>query len=138
MAPTEKPQAHQKRSTPEPTSEAPKPPRGTRPRAQRIEVWLTLEEREEIAGRAAQSGMSLSAYLRTAGLNHPIRSVYDLKAVAELGKVNGDLGRVAGLLKLWLAEKRGQGARPLDVEAMMNTFRALQRELSNIMGRVRE
>jgi hypothetical protein len=119
-------------------TDAKKPARGTRPRAQRIEVWLTPEEREEIAGRAAQSGMSLSAYLRTAGLNHPIRSVYDLKAVAELGKVNGDLGRVAGLLKLWLAEKRGQGARPLDVEAMMNAFRALQRELSNIMGRVRE
>lgn len=137
MAPTEKPQAHPKRSAPAPTSEGAKAPRGTRPRAQRIEVWLTLEEREEIAGRAAQSGMSLSAYLRTAGLNHPIRSVYDLKAVAELGKVNGDLGRVAGLLKLWLAEKRGQGARPVIVEAMMNDFRALQRTLSDIMGRVR-
>ncbi|MCC8943355.1 CopG family transcriptional regulator, partial [Bradyrhizobium sp. Arg68] len=84
---------------------------------------------------AAQSGMSLSEYMRAAGLNHPVRSVLDLRAVAELGKVNGDLGRVAGLLKLWLAEKRGQGARPPDVEAMMRDFRKLQDELTGIMAR---
>jgi hypothetical protein len=107
--------------------------RGTRPRGTRIEVWMTLDERAEIAERAAQSGLSLSAYMRAAGLNHPIRSVYDLKAVVDLGRVNGDLGRVAGLLKLWLAEKRGQGARPSDVEKMMDDFRSLQTELSTIM-----
>lgn len=109
--------------------------RGTRPRGSRIEVWVTPDERADIADRAAQSGMSLSAYMRAAGLNHPVRSVYDLKAVADLGRVNGDLGRVAGLLKLWLAEKRGQGARPIDVEKMMDDFRALQTELSAIMRR---
>jgi hypothetical protein len=49
-------------------------------------------------------------------------------------RVNGDLGRVAGLLKLWLAEKRGQGARPYDVEKMMSDFRAMQTELSGIMS----
>ena len=57
----------------------------------------------------------------------------DLRAVGELAKVNGDLGRVAGLLKLWLAEKRGQGARP--TEAMMRDFRKLQDELTGIMSR---
>ncbi|KOF54470.1 CopG family transcriptional regulator [Achromobacter sp. DMS1] len=109
--------------------------RGTRPRRERIEVWVTPDEKAELADRAAQGGLSLSAYLRAAGMNHPIRSVLDLRAVAELGRVNGDLGRVAGLLKLWLAEKRGQGARPVDVEAVMNDFRALQTELHAIMGR---
>lgn len=109
--------------------------RGARPRKQRIEVWLTPEEHAKIAARADQSGMSKSGYLRAAGLNHPIRSVYDLTAVADLGRVNGDLGRVAGLLKLWLAEKRGLGARPIDVEQMMDEFRALQTELSRTMRR---
>ncbi len=98
-----------------------------------IKVWVTDAEKAEIADRAAQAGLSLSAYMLTAGLNHPIRSVYDLKAVADLGRINGDLGRVAGLLKLWLAERRGQGARPIDVEKMMDEFRALQTELSAIM-----
>lgn len=137
MPPKAKPQPQQKGRAPKRMTGETQPPRGTRPRAQRIEVWLTAEERATIIGRAAQSGMSLSSYLRTAGLNHPIRSVYDLKAVAELGKVNGDLGRVAGLLKLWLAEKRGQGARPIEVEAMMDQFRTLQRTLSGVIGQVR-
>lgn len=83
-----------------------------------------------------QGGLSLSAYLRVVGLNHPIQSVADLDAVADLVRVNGDLGRVAGLLKLWLAEKRGQGARPVDVESMMREFRAQQAKLSAIMGKV--
>jgi hypothetical protein len=56
--------------------------------------------------------------------------------VADLAKVNGDLGRVAGLLKLWLAEKRGQGASSADVEAMMRDFRALQAQVFDLMGKV--
>lgn len=65
-----------------------------------------------------------------------MRSVVDLKAVADLAHVNGDLGRVAGLLKLWLAEKRGQGAHPLGVESLMIEFRALQARVLDAMGRV--
>ena len=110
--------------------------RGTRPRGQRIEVWVNNDEKAELADRAAQSGLSLSAYMKAAGLNAPIRARADLSAVADLVRVNGDLGRVAGLLKLWLAEKRGQGARPVDVEAMMKDFRALQDEVRSIMIRV--
>src|SRR5690606_1847048 len=110
--------------------------RGTRPRRERIEVWVTPDEKAELADRAAQGGLSLSAYLRAAGMNHPIRSVADLDAVADLVRVNGDLGRVAGLLKLWLAEKRGQGARSVDVEAMMKDFRILQGQMREIMARI--
>ncbi|MBM0557855.1 CopG family transcriptional regulator [Pseudomonas sp. PA-7-1E] len=101
-----------------------------------IKVWVSEDERAEIEDKARQANMSLSAYLSAVGRNSPIRSVVDLQAVADLGKVNGDLGRVAGLLKLWLAEKRGQGARPKDVEAMMNDFRKLQGEVLAIMSRV--
>jgi len=97
-----------------------------RRRAKPIEVWVTDEEKEAITERAEQAGMSRSGYLRALGLNSPIRLVVDLKAVADLAKVNGDLGRVAGLLKLWLAEKRGQGASPVEVERMMIEFRELQ------------
>lgn len=118
------------------TDKAPKKERGGRPRSRRIEVWLTPDEEAEIAERAEQAGLSKSAYLRNVGMAQPIRSVVDLKAVADLAKVNGDLGRVAGLLKLWLLEKRGQGARPADVESMMNDFRKLQAQVHDLMGRV--
>lgn len=126
---------HRKEARGRMSDEGTKGGRGGRPRGKRIEVWVTDQERAEIAEKADQAGLSLSGYLRAVGLNQPVRSVYDLKAVADLGRVNGDLGRVAGLLKLWLAERRGQGARPIDVEAMMNDFRALQTELSATMRR---
>lgn len=107
-----------------------------RRRGKPIEVWVTDEEKATITERAEEAGMSRSGYLRALGLNTPIRSVVDLTAVADLAKANGDLGRVAGLLKLWLAEKRGQGARTVDVEAMMREFRELQREMMAIMSKV--
>lgn len=107
-----------------------------RRRGKPIEVWVTDEEKATITERAEEAGMSRSGYLRALGLNTPIRSVVDLTAVAHLAKANGDLGRVAGLLKLWLAEKRGQGARTVDVEAMMREFRELQREIMAIMSKV--
>jgi hypothetical protein len=104
-------------------------------RARTIRFRVTDEEGQEIEERAASAGLTPSAYLRAAALNHSVRSIYDLDAAAELVKVNGDLGRVAGLLKLWLAEKPGQGSRRLDVDRMMTDFRALQSQLSALMAR---
>lgn len=108
----------------------------TRPRGKPIKVWVTEDERADIERLAASANLSLSAYLRTAGLNQRVRSIIDIEAVNDLAKVNGDLGRVAGLLKLWLAEKRGIGADPRHVEKMMDDFRALQTQILNIMGSV--
>ncbi|MCF5552537.1 CopG family transcriptional regulator [Pseudomonas syringae] len=107
-----------------------------RRRGKPIEVWVTDGEKEAITKCAEEAGMSRSGYLRALGLNTPIRSVVDLKAVAELAKVNGDLGRVAGLLKLWLAEKHGQGARPVEVERMMIEFRELQAGIREKMSAI--
>lgn len=122
-------------TTPKETKDNKKKREG-RPRNCRVEVWLTPEELQEIIERSEQAGLSRSAYLRTAGLNQPIKSIVDLGAVTDLAKVNGDLGRVAGLLKLWLAEKKGQGAKPTDVEAMMKEFRVLQGRVLEIMVKV--
>lgn len=87
---------------------------------------MTNYEKATISERADEAGLPCSGYLRALGLNIPVRSVVDLKAVADLAKVNGDLGRLAGLLKLWLAEQRGEGASALDVERVMAEFRELQ------------
>ena len=89
-----------------------------------------------IINKAQEAGMSRSGYLRALGLNTPIRSVVDLTAVGDLAKVNGDLGRVAGLLKLWLAEKHGEGASAIDVESLMMEFRRLQVAVGMKMGAI--
>lgn len=105
-----------------------------RRRGKPIEVWVTDEEKSAITAKAKEAGMARSAYLRALALNMPIRSVVDLAAVTDLAKVSGDLGRVAGLLKLWLAEKRGEGASAIDVESTMVEFRRLQVVIACKMG----
>jgi len=107
-----------------------------RRRGKPIEVWVTDEEKVAITEKADEAGMSRSGYLRALGINTPLRSVVDLKAVSDLAKVNGDLGRVAGLLKLWLEEKRGQGAPAMDVDALMREFRRCQGEVRALMSKV--
>ena len=107
-----------------------------RRRGKPIEVWVTDEEKAVITNKAKEAGMSRSGYLRAIGMNTPIRSVVDLIAVGDLAKVSGDLGRVAGLLKLWLAEKRGEGANAIDVESVMMEFRRLQVAVGMKMGAI--
>lgn len=97
---------------------------------------MTDEEKATITERAEEAGMSRSGYLRALGLNTPMRSVVDLAAVVDLAKVNGDLGRVTGLLKLWFLEKRGQGADAIDVELMMMEFKELQVGIRKAMSAI--
>lgn len=108
---------------------------GTRPRNLYIKVFVTPEEMSEIQEKAKISGLSLSAFLRAVALNQKIRSVLDFQAVVNIVKVSGDMGRVAGLLKLWLAEKRGQGAQPIVVESLISDFRLLQKQMRDLMSK---
>ncbi|MCD5982358.1 plasmid mobilization protein [Pseudomonas sp. CDFA 610] len=107
-----------------------------RRRGRPIEVWVNDEEKATITARAKEAGLARSAYLRALGLNTPLKSVVHLGAVTDLVKVNGDLGRVAGLLKLWLAERRGEGANAVDVESVMMEFRRLQVAIGMKMGEI--
>jgi hypothetical protein len=47
--------------------------------------------------------LSASNYLRAIGLGMGVTSIIDHRKVDELVRVNGDLGRLGGLLKLWLS-----------------------------------
>ena len=52
----------------------------------------------------------MSVYLKTLGLGYEPKSLLDAERVGELLKACGDLGRLGGLLKLWLSERPGDGA----------------------------
>jgi len=77
--------------------------RNTRKGSPPIKVWLLPEEKEGIEESARRVGLSASAYLRNIGLGLTVRGVLDQHAVIELSKINGDLGRLGGLLKMWLS-----------------------------------
>lgn len=68
-----------------------------------IRVCCLPEEKKLIEDNAKAVGLSASSYLRNIGMGMQVRGVLDQKAVVELSKVNGDLGRLGGLLKMWLS-----------------------------------
>jgi hypothetical protein len=102
-------------------------PRGKRPFA----VWVTAEERAAIESRAAATGLSASAYLRSVGLGYAPRSTLDAVQVTELLKVAGDLGRLGGLLKMWLVERPGVGAPAGEVTALLHRIGELRERLAD-------
>ncbi len=107
-----------------------------RDRQRPLKVWVSQQERAEIEGRAMSTGLSLSAFLRAAGLSLRPKSVYDLEAVEQLAKVGADLGRLGGLLKLWLATRKGEGASARDVDQLLGEIRAMQTRMLKLMNRV--
>lgn len=101
-----------------------------------IKVYVTDEDRAQIEVNAAAARMSLSDYLRTVGLGITPRSAFDHEAVRTLAKVNGDLGRLGGLLKMWLADQPGVGASEGNVRELLDRLLATQEELRDVVGRV--
>ena len=69
-----------------------------------IKVYCLPEERAAIEANAQAAGMSTSAYLLAVGQGYRVQGVTDFENVRELVRVNGDLGRLGGLLKLWLTD----------------------------------
>lgn len=95
----------------------------------RITVWLLPEEKALIQRKAKAHDLKDSAYLRTLGLNLPIKSTVDQAAVLELARVNGDLGRLGGLLKRWLTNQD----RAMDLErleSLLDKIEATQEQLA--------
>jgi len=72
-----------------------------------INTRCTQIEYEAIKEKASNTGLSSSAYLRNLGMNYPLKSVVDQRALSELVKCKADLGRLGGLFKLWLEGENG-------------------------------
>lgn len=71
-----------------------------------LKVYCLPSEREKIALNAEAVGLTVSSYLLSVGIGYEIKSTLDSKLVGDLVKVNADLGRLGGLLKLWLTDDK--------------------------------
>ena len=80
-------------------------PKPSRQRVKQLQVPVLPAEAIAIKANAAQCGLPVAAYLRTLGLQHQPKTVLDGDAVLELARINGDLGRLGGLLKMWLTNE---------------------------------
>ncbi len=104
---------------------------------QPIKVYCFPDERETIEQQARSTGLSKSSYLLRVGMGYPIRSIVDHHQVEELVKINGDLGRLGGLLKLWLSNENSVGG--IDARTIRETLKKIDRtqdHMLNLMSRV--
>ena len=104
---------------------------------QPIKVYCFPNERQTIEQQARSTGLSKSSYLLRVGMGYPIRSIVDHHQVEELVKINGDLGRLGGLLKLWLSNEKSVGG--IDARTIRETLQKIDRtqdHMLNLMSRV--
>lgn len=107
--------------------------RGTRPRRNRIDVWCNDEEFAMIKATALASGLSISEYLRTLGKGYEPRSMFDCKTVDRLAQLYADQERLGGLLKLWLTNRRNEGAPVSSVRSVLQQIESLQAMIAKVV-----
>ena len=104
---------------------------------QPIKVYCFPDERETIEQQARSTGLSKSSYLLRVGMGYPIRSIVDHHQVEELVKINGDLGRLGGLLKLWLSKETSvAGIEARTVRETLQKIEVAQEQMLGLMQKV--
>jgi len=101
-----------------------------RKRTTHIMVRVSPDEKKEIHQAAARCDLSAPAYLRELGLGYEPKSTVDIQAFEKLAQLHGDIGRVGGLLKMWLADNSKSGfGRHLNIPELVDRLIALQEEI---------
>lgn len=94
--------------------------RPTRKHGTHLRVPVLAHEKIAIVRQADAAGLTIAAYLRNVGLGYEIHGVLDYRCVEDMARVNGDLGRMGGLLKLWLTnDERITKFGPVRVRAII-------------------
>ena len=70
----------------------------------RLQVCVSPEEAQRIEAAAKAANLSVSAFLRALGLGYRPMAVVDLDEALKLNHLGSNLGRLGGLLKLWISE----------------------------------
>lgn len=106
-----------------------------RKRTIHIMVRVSPDEKAEIYQAASRCDLSAPAYLRELGLGYEPTSNIDRLAIEKLAHLHGDLGRVGGLLKMWLSDNsKSAYGRSLNIPELLNRLLYLQQELQQEIG----
>lgn len=105
-------------------------------RAKDLRVPVLPEEAAAIQRNAQAVGLTVAAYLRALGTGYEPRPVIDRDRVVDLLKVNADLGRLGGLLKLWLTND--EKLQAFDRGQMRAAIHSALRRIDENQGAVRD
>ena len=106
-------------------------------RDKKLRVPVLPIEEAEIKSKATDAGLTVAEYLRNLGLGYQVPSIVDSRQVDSLLKINGDLGRLGGLIKLWLTnDKRAKliskSQLYLTLDSIRNTQSAMLNEIMKL------
>jgi len=111
-------------------------PAATR-KARHLRVPVLPAEEAQIKRLAAAAGLPVAAYLRKVGLGYRLQGILDHRRVEELARINGDLGRLGGLLKLWLTnDERTAAFGEATIRAVLAKIVDTQDEMHSVMRAV--
>lgn len=111
-------------------------PAATR-KARHLRVPVLPAEEAQIKRLAAAAGLPVAAYLRKVGLGYRLQGILDHRRVEELARINGDLGRLGGLLKLWLTnDERTAAFGEATIRAVLAKIADTQDEMHAVMRAV--
>ena len=110
------------------------PKKITRRNSTPIKIYCLPEERELIEKNAKAAGKSVSSFLLAVGQGYKVTGIVDAEQVQEMAKVNGDLGRLGGLLKWWLTDDaRTAKFTPSTIRAVLSKIEDTQEEIGALM-----
>lgn len=109
----------------------------TRKSSTPVKVYCLPDEKKEITAKSKAAGLTLSKYLLSVGIGYEIGSILDYRRINELARFNGDMGRLGGLLKLWLTnDERVAKFDSKTIYALLKKIEQNQDEMRKIMKTV--
>ncbi len=97
-----------------------------------IYVRVSIEEKAQLQALADACSCSIPTLLRNVGLGHQVTSTLDQQAVLQLLALHADIGRIGGLLRLWLTQDEawaGTGVGRGEIRALVEALRQTQAQL---------
>lgn len=113
-----------------------KPRSEKRRREEQIKIRVSAEEYGRIQVNAAAAQLPVADFLRRIGQGYEAESRIDQMAIRELCLAAGDLGRLGGLLKLWMGERRS-GSAPMD-SIDQRSIEELWKDIQIMTGAIKE
>lgn len=109
----------------------------TRKNCTPIKVYCLPGEKSQIEANAAVTGMSVTAFLRKVGMGYEVGGIVDLEQARKMVRINGDLGRLGGLLKMWLSDdQRTANFSPAVLRTLLSKIQSTQDELRTVINAI--
>ncbi|KTD04009.1 conjugal transfer relaxosome component TraJ [Legionella geestiana] len=109
----------------------------TRKNGRHLRVPVLPDEETQIKANAANAGLSIAEYLRRISLGYQLQSAIDKDHVIQLAKINADVGRLGGLLKLWLTQdKRVAHFDHATIMTLLKKIRVLQEAMFDVVKKL--